>query len=374
MIRERREELVIQIPMPGSSGAGVAGEQVFGQGSGLPRDLPLTQIGLMVEGRWNVTVAAGTVLPEAPVSLVRQVQLLGTKVTGGGSIQLINISGEELAFLTEMYNQYTPLGIRRQPLSVPGSTFPNPGAAVSVGNFDFRFFLLVPIAPFYATHEDEIAGILDPSIFSQLDLRVRFGDSTAFTAGAVTATFSGFGSASGVPTVTVFRFSPLAANLPINQYHYTLLSRQFQWGNFPASGTDTLIGQLQVGNKIRGLLLRQYAQSSTVPKLMTAARVGDGIAAGIFRYRVKLNGAEKFRMRNVDIREVNAKDGRFRQELLQGYALIDWASRGFLEDIFDTRGFGATATRFELFSDFTGMVPATDALDVTQIEQVKVEV
>lgn len=374
MIRERREELTITIPMPGSSNAGVAGEQTFGQGSGLPRDLPLTMLSLMLEGRWNVTVAAGTILPEAPASLIRNVQLRGTKVTGGGSITLINVSGEELSFFTEMYNQYTPLGIRRQPISVPGSTFPAPGVAVGIGSFDFRVFLVIPVAPFYSTHEDEIGGILDPSIFSQLDLVVRFGDGTAFTAGAVTSTFSGFGSASGVPTVAVTRFSPLAANLPINQYHYTLLSRQFQWGNLPASGVDTLIGQLQVGNKIRGTLLRQYAQSSTVNKLMTAPRVGDGIAAGISRYRVKLNGAEKLRIRNVDLREINARDGNFRQELLQGYALIDWASRGFMEDIFDTRGFGATATRFELYADFTGMTPGTDALDVTQIEQVKVEV
>lgn len=360
--------------MPGSSNAGAAGEVTYGQGSGLPRDLPLTMLLLMCEGRWNVTANAGVVLPEAPVSLIRNVQLRGTKVTGGGSITLVNLSGEELAFFTEMYNQYTPLGIRRQPLSVPGSTFPGPGVAVGNGNFDFRFALIVPIAPFYATHEDEIAGILDPSIFSQLDLVVRFGDATALASAAVTSTFSAFGSASGVPAITVTRFSPLAANLPINQYHYTLLSRQFQWGNLPASGADTLIGQLQIGNKIRGLLLRQYAQSASVPKLMTAARVGDGIAAGINRFRVKLNGSEKLRVRNVDLREINARDGGFRQELLQGYALVDWASRGFMEDIFDTRGFGATATRFELYADFTGMTPSTDALDVTQIEQVKVEV
>lgn len=370
MIRERKEELTSTIAFSANAEATYL--------NGVPRDLPLTRMLIVVEGRFNVAsqTAAGTILPEAPVSLVANLQVKGTKVTGGGSVTLVNASGEELYELTHLYEQYDAVGIRRRATDVPGTVFPAAGAATAVGSFDFRFALIVPIAPRFATQEDEIEGILDPSIFSQLDLVIKWRDTPAiFTGGtAVVSSLTAYGSAAGVPTARITRFSPLAAGLPINKYHYTLTSRQINMGALPAAGSDTKIQDIQSGNKIRTMLLRQYTEVAGIPKLMAAARVGDNSAAGIFRWRVKLNGAEKVRVNNKDLQEMNAQQANMRSTSPDpGYSMIDWADRGFLEDIFDTRGFGASATRFELVGDWTGL-GATDRLDILQIEQIPVEV
>jgi hypothetical protein len=369
MIKERREELSTTISL------NAAQEFTYGQ-SGVPRDLPLTRLMITVEGRWSVAsqTAGGTVLPEAPVSLVRNITLKGTKVTGGGSTTLVNCSGEELYMFTNFYEQYDALGFRRKTSKVPGTVFPAAGATTAVGNYDFRFNIIVPIAPRFATHEDEIAGILDPAIFSQLDLVIKWGDTTCVFSGgtAVVSSLTAYGSASGSPTAILSRFSPLAAGLPINQFHYTYLSKQVNMGAQAASATDQLLLNLNVGNKIRAILLRQYNEG-TQSKLMATAREGDGSQIGIYRWRVKINGAEKLRARNVDLREMNAAQAGYRADFDSGYTFIDWADRGFLEDIFDTRGFGATATRFELNADWTGET-STDRLDVLHVEQMPVEV
>lgn len=426
MIRERREELTTLVPFA------VNTEQTYP--NGLPRDLPLTRLMLTVEGRYNITAQTtpGTFLPEAPVTLIRNLQLKGTKVTGGGSITLVNASGEELSYLSNFYKFYTPLGPQRQQSTTPNANQIVPGAATFVQGYDFRFNILVPVAPFFATQEDEVAGILDPAIFSQLDLVVRYGDpSAAFFQGGtgITATVNAYGSATGVPTVRVTRFSPLAAGLRINQFHYTHLSRQVNMGTLPATGTDTKIVDLQVGNKIRAILFRQYEELSGQPKEMASPNIGDGVQRGLFRFRVKVNGAEKVRITNQDLREFNAQQAELRgqmstlptasiidqtggtvsntfaaitagaayaqadavamknaiatlaakinggeggAELPLGYAMQDWGDRGFLEDIFDTRGYGATATRFELMGDWL-LLTANSRLDLLQIEQVPVE-
>lgn len=369
MIRERREELTTLIAFNANA------ESTYL--NGVPRDLPLTRLMIVVEGRFAVAsqTAAGAILPEAPVSLIANLQLKGTKVTGGGSVTLVNCSGEELAALTQLYEQYDAVGIRRRATDVPGTVFPAAGAATAVGNFDFRFALIVPIAPRFATQEDEIEGILDPSIFSQLDLVIKWRDTTAIFSGgtAVVSSLTAYGSGAGVPSARITRFSPLAAGLPINKYHYTLTSRQINMGALPAAGADTKIQDIQAGNKIRTMLLRQYTEG-TSPKLMAAARVGDNSGAGIFRWRVKLNGAEKLRVNNKDLQEMNAQQANLRGAAPDaGYSMIDWADRGFMEDIFDTRGFGASATRFELVGDWLGL-GGTDRLDILQIEQIPVEV
>jgi hypothetical protein len=368
MIRERKEELTETIDYSAGATKKLA--------STVPRDLPLTRLMLTVEGRWAVAsqTGAGTILPEAPVSMIRNVLLKGTKVTGGGSVTLVNLSGPELAQLATFYEQYDPVGIRRKEANVPGTVFPAAGAATAVGNYDFRFSLYVPIAPFFATHEDEIAGILDPAIFSQLDLIITWGDVTDIFSGgtAVVSSFTAYGSASGIPTCYVHRFAPLAAGLPINQFHYTYLSDQIGIGGISAAGTDKKLAVINTGNKVRALMLRQYNQGVN-PKLIATARHGDGVQVGLSRVRVKINGGEKFRTRWVDLREINARQAGNRSAPDAGYAFVEWADRGFLEDIFDTRGFGATATRFELYGDWLGET-ATDYVDITVIEQVPVEV
>jgi hypothetical protein len=358
----------------------------------------LTRLELALEGQLKVAsqTVAGTFFPEAPQSLIRRIRVRGTKVSGGGSITLVDIRGEEAAALCRAYDQYSPVGTNASGIAqgyiadAPGSgdvAFPAFPAATANNSYDFRCHYVVPFAPPMALAKDEVEGILDPSIFSQLDLIVTFGDSTYLINGqTATVTLSAFGSASGSPQVVVSRFSPLAEGLPIMRYHYTVLSKYIQTGLvLGATASNTKIADINVGNRIRSIMLRQYSEqagqvglaafSGSGAGASALTRIGDNSNIGIYRWYVKLNGATKFQMRNPDLRELDRRIYNQGSSLFpQGYSLIEWGDRGFVNDtIFDTRGFGATATRFELHGDWLNLA-ATDRLDMLQIEQVPVEV
>ncbi len=385
MLRERREELTNVINAVSNS------QQTLKDG--VPRDLPLTRLHLCLEGR--VVLAAQTVagnyFPEALANLVTNVQLKGTKVTGGGSITIVNCRGAELHRYMRFLETAIPVGVDLQALpGSGGSAFPGGLAATANGTFDFRAYFEVPIAPRFAMIKDEIEGILDPSIFSQLDVVVTFGNigltasaanlanlASGFT--STTAAFSAFGSAGGNPIIRVMRFSPLAQGLPINKYHYTKLSKQVNINAIAGTANDTKITDLNSGNKIVRVMLRQYSQTAGIPGQIdqaagaSLARIGDNSNIGFFRVRIKLNGSEKFRSFWPDLQEHNRYQYDLTTLMPQGYAVADFCDRANMASIFDARGFGAAAVRFELFGDWLSLT-ANDFLDVFQEEQVPVEV
>ncbi|MGH8743636.1 MAG: hypothetical protein ACREUY_05080, partial [Burkholderiales bacterium] len=106
---------------------------------------------------------------------------------------------------------------------------------------------------------------------------------------------------------------------------------------------------------------------------VSLARLGDESNVGIYRWYLKLNGAAKWQSRNVDMQEHNRQVFGFFANQQRGYTMLDFADRGFMEDIFDARGFGAAAVRFELHGDWLG-ITAADRLDILQIEQIPVEI
>jgi hypothetical protein len=377
MLRERREELTNTIGFVASS------QQTLKDG--VPRDLPLTRLLLALEGRL-VTAAqtvAGNYFPESPATLVRNITLTGTKVTGGGSITLVNVRGEEAHRMTRFFDTYIPVGVDVAALpGSGGSTFPAGLAATANGTFDFRVYYLVPIAPRYMVIKDEVQGVLDPSIFSQLNLLVTFGSAPGNLASGFTGTtftLSAFGSGSGSPAVRVMRFSPLAQGLPINRYHYTRLSKQVNMNSLAAAANDTKITDLNAGNRVTRIQFRQYAETSGQPGQIdqsagsSLARIGDNSNPGIFRVRLKLNGSEKFRTFWPDLQEHNRAQYDFTTLFPQGYAVADFSDRASADSAFDTRGFGAAAVRWEVFGDWTGL-GAQDRLDIMQEEQLPVEV
>jgi hypothetical protein len=379
MIRERREELTTPIAYSASNPTLLT--------NGIPRDLPLSRVGIIVEGRLTVSgqTVAGNITEEAPQNLIRRVRVKGTKVTGGGSLTLVDCRAEELYILTGLYNQYRPMGslIAELPGS-GGSAFPAPLAATANGSYDFRFYMEVPFAPRFATHKDEIEGILDPSIFSLLDCELTWGAGTnAIQGGTLTQAVSAFGSASGTPQARIVRFSPLAAPIrdSIMKYHYQYVSKYLPVGtNVGATFTDTKLTDVNAGNRVRFLMLRQYLENAGVTGQFDStagaagSRVGDNSNIGLYRWRVKINGSEKHRMFNRDQVEENRQQFCFGYTTLpRGYTVIDWAQRGFLEDIFDAKGFGAAAVRFELFADGLSLAGG-DKLDMLTCEQIPVEV
>lgn len=379
MIRERREELTTPIAYSASNPTLLT--------NGIPRDLPLSRVGIMVEGRLTVSgqTVAGNITEEAPQNLLRRVRVKGTKVTGGGSLTLIDCRSEELYVLTSLYNQYRPVGSLVAELAGSGgSSFPAPLAATANGSYDFRFWLEAPFAPRFATHKDEIEGILDPSIFSLLDCELTWSAGTnLIQGGTLTQALSAFGSATGNPQARVVRFAPLAAPIrdSIMKYHYQYVSKYLPVGTvIGATFTDTKITDVNAGNRVRFLMLRQYNEFASVTGQFDStagaagSRVGDNSNVGIYRWRVKINGSEKHRMFNRDQVEENRQQFTFGYgNMPRGYTVIDWAQRGFLEDIFDAKGFGAAAVRFEVFGDGLSLT-SSDKLDLLTCEQIPVEV
>jgi hypothetical protein len=353
---------------------------------------------LALEGQllFSGQTVAGTFFPEAPQSLIRRIRVRGTKVSGGGVITLVDIRGEEAAMLARAYDQYTPLGCNASGVAggyfaeLPGLTdvaFPAFPAATANNKYDFRCHYVVPFAPPMSIGPDEIQGILDPSIFSQLDLIVTFGDATYLVNGqTATVTLNAFGAATGAPQVIVSRFAPLAENLPIMRYHYTYLSKYVNVGaQLSATASNAKVQDINVGNRLRAIMLRQYAEQANQVGLASftgagaAATsnllVGDNSNPGFYRWYVKLNNSVKWQMRNPDARELDRRMyGQVNGLWPPGYTLIEWGDRGFTNaTIFDTRGYGATATRFELHADWLNL-GATHRLDMMHVEQIPVEV
>jgi hypothetical protein len=106
---------------------------------------------------------------------------------------------------------------------------------------------------------------------------------------------------------------------------------------------------------------------------VSQARIADNSNIGTFRVRVKVNGAEKARAFWGDLQERNRADFNQTALMPQGYAVFDWSNLGPMSDIFDARGFGVGAVRWELFGDGLNLA-ASDKMDVLQCEQVPVEV
>ncbi len=380
---ERKEELSSLIAF--TSGATVPFT------NGVPRDLPLTRLMAILEGRMTISAqtVAGTIFPEAPATLVRRIELRGTKATGGGQTTLVNARGEELNRITRFYHQYLPLGPDVADAAGAGGTaFPAPLAATANGSFDFRVAYMIPIAYDMASVEDESVSILDPSIFSQLDLFVSFGTGQAnfVSGGTLTFALSAFGSATGNPVMRITRFSPLAVSHGfkdlINRFHVQTISKQKNLSSIGVTFNDTKIDDLNVGNRIRSVLLRQYQENTTVAGQMdviaaaNGALIGDNSNPGVFRWRVKVNGGEKMRWFNPDAREWNRQVYKQYSTLIpQGYTNLEFAQRGFpLSESFDLRGFGAAGARYELFADALSVPATVSRLDILQQEQIPVEV
>lgn len=376
-IREQRQEIAATMPFSAGNTVPLT--------NGIPRNLPLTRIMAVLEGRLQVTVntTPGAYFPEAPATLIRKFQISGTKATGGGSDTLINIRGEEAHRLTQFYESYIPVGVNNNALPGAGGTaFPTPlTQASAVGNFDFRVYYELPLSYRFASIQDEVASIMDPSIYSQPDLSVTFGTGQANlldSTFAGTTVLSAFGSGTGVPSVRFYRYNPLASKLPIGRMRTFYSSRRIPVGtNVGSVFTDTKITDIQPGRFIRALQLRQFNENAAVTGQMDAtgaapavsgALIGDNSNAGIYRWRVKLNGYEILRMFNPDMQEDSRQQFDFGGLMPQGYSLIDFAQRGFVSGTaLDTRGYAAAGTRLELNGDALGLT-APSVLDLLQIE------
>lgn len=374
-IREQRQEIAAVMPFSAGNTVPLV--------NGIPRNLPLTRIMAVLEGRLTISAQtiAGAFFQEAPATLIRKFQVSGTKATGGGSDTLINIRGEEAHRLTQFYESYIPVGVGQPAIAGSGGlSFPPPLNATANGAYDFRCYYELPLSYRFASISDEVGSVLDPSIYSQPDLSVTFGNgqqNLVNSTFAGTTALSAFGSATGVPAVRFFRYNPLAAKLPIGRIRTFYSSRRIPIGaNVGSTFADTKITDIQPGRFIRALMFRQYLENASVSGQMdtvgspgvTGARFGDNSNIGVYRWRLKLNGYEIARMYNPDLQEDSRQQFDFGSLMPNGYTLLDFANRGFVSATsLDTRGYAAAGTRLELNGDALNL-SGTDVLDLLQIE------
>lgn len=394
MLRPRFEELPSTIPF-------VAGAvtQPY-PGTGLPRDLPY--IGLLLKLRWRdvVTTFAGNWFPEFPSTLIRRIRVQGTKAGGGGSVTLVNIRGEEAAVLFRLFSQYltaqVPYNLVGPAISANtllvttppgsgGSVTPTALTAVANGTYDGYSYYFVPFSPPRSLLRDNLFGLQDFSVYSQVDLLLDFAGavsgSSGFSSSTATNTLTDFGSGAGSPQVQIHRVVALPGKgAPINKFHYIYSSKKIAIQSvIGATFADQKITDLNAGNQLRFIMLRQYAENANVDGLIdlstttSLARIGDNSNIGTYRVRIKVNGSEKFRAFWPDLQEKNRADYQQFALMPQGYAIIDWSVLGPMSDVFDVRGYGAGAVRWELFGDALSLA-AADKMDVLQCEQVPVEV
>lgn len=398
MLRPRFEELPSLIPFTAG-----AVTQAY-PGTGLPRDLPY--LGLFLKLRLRNVVAgqtvAGNYFPEWPASLIRRIRVQGTKAAGGGSVTLANIRGEEANVLYGLFNQFIPIGgsvasgapsgtpINSFPAKISGNALvalPNGLGATANGTFDGYAFYYVPLAPPRSLLRDNLFGLQDFSIYSQVDLLLDFGTNPGTIASGFTGdtfTLTDYGVGAGSPQVQIHRHVALPGKgAPISKFHYIYSSKKISIQSVVGSTfADQKITDLNAGNMVRFVMLRQYNQNASVDGLIdqsagnSLARMGDNINIGTYRLRVKVNGAEKFRGYWPDLQEKNRYD--YQQDTLMppGYAIVDWSTLGPMSDIFDARGFGAGAVRWEMYGDALSLSASGggDQMDVLQSEQVPVEV
>jgi hypothetical protein len=356
-------------------------------GTGLPRDLPYR--GLLLKLRLRSVVAgqtvAGNYFPEWPNTLIRRIRVQGTKAGGGGSVTLVNIRGEEAYQLFKLFSEYIPIGASLAGLpGVGGTTLPIGLAATANGTFDGYAYYYVPLAPPRSLLRDNLYGLQDFSIYSQVDLLLDFGTNPGTIASGFTGdtfTLTDFGLGSGSPTVLIHRECALPGKgAPINKFHYIYSSKKIAIQSvIGATFADQKITDLNAGNMMRFIMMRQYGENASVDGLIdqtagvSQARIADNSNIGTFRVRVKVNGAEKARAFWGDLQERNRADFNQTALMPQGYAVFDWSNLGPMSDIFDARGFGVGAVRWELFGDGLNLA-ASDKMDVLQCEQVPVEV
>ena len=381
MLRPRYEELPSTIPF-----AAGAVTQAY-PGTGLPRDLPYS--GLVLKLRFRMVIAsqtvAGNFFPEFPNTLIRRIRVQGTKAGGGGSVTLVNIRGEESYNLFKFFHEYIPIGMSLAGLpGVGGTTLPLGLAATANGTFDGYAFFYVPLSPPRSLLRDNLYGLQDFSIYSQVDLLLDFGTNPGSIASGFTGdtfTLTDFGLGTGTPTVQIHREVALPGKgAPINKFHYIYSSKKIAISSvIGATFADQKITDLNAGNMLRFLMMRQYSENASVDGLIdqtagvSLARIADNSNPGTFRARVKVNGAEKARGFWTDLQERNRYTYKLREAMPVGYALFDWSNLGPMSDIFDARGFGVGSVRWELFGDGLNLV-AADKMDILQCEQVPVEV
>ena len=175
----------------------------------IPLDSPLADIFIRIKGRLTVTTTFANLPPEAPQNLLQSVRLVGThKVLG--SLVPIQMSGATLFALNRVF------GLRGNSIIINGVRLPELNKPMGLGNafftvagspYDFSIIWRIPVYPYNVGDGRAIQYLLNADMWGQsLQLQLATADLTAFgngAGGSGVGTLSGFGSASGSPSLDV---------------------------------------------------------------------------------------------------------------------------------------------------------------------------
>lgn len=306
----------------------------------IPNDRFMYALWLTFEGRMT---NAGSGNPtgtqaDAPFSLIEQINVSGYHRVRGQNEPFVLIRGADLYNFIRIMTGQIPYVV---PNSAGAPTFTISLALTASATNDIRFTLMLPFTPLRVPIPEQTNWLLDAPNYDRLQLQVSYSDDkSVFTGQTSASTFSAFGSTSGSPRIRVEGQFAL-----LNQSAFGFIPgrvwRYFQEntsGDITGSGTITNSRQYNIprGNRVRNILMKTGVKSTTVTSGFNAYNtLSDTIFTNI-KVQRGLNKSVRFYSDYFKIQNETAHSyGMYPRS---GYALIDFAQRGNLNEALDTVG------------------------------------
>ncbi len=314
--------------------------------NGIPRDYPLYGLSLRLSGR--LTISGGTTngnpWVENPMSLIERIRVYGTK-HGSGSVTIIDLAGSSLREIAHIFSRTAP--------SLEGVSS---GAAAA---YDFVAEIPVPLHLPNMEGDTKLSSMFPSHLFSDLQLEIRWRDGTStvngglISAGDRTLALTAYGSAGGIPSVTVVAYQ--VTNMV--RVAAADLFRLYSTTQVTEAAEPSRKIPLNLGAHYRALLLKAWSDTGTRAlsnTLITNVRL---LVAG--------NADEDWTWGHL---QDHNKRLHNLEAITAGYGLVDLAPNRSVNSLLDTSNFAMQGTSLELELALAGA--ANNRVDVITFEGV----
>ncbi len=314
------------------------------QGGLLPNEYYL--YGLRIRVRLRMTNPAAPNAPtlqlaDAPYGLIDRLIVKGYHRLRQSQEEVINLRGSDLRELGYVYTtgdlQVTPNTLAA---GNEGRVTPNLSLAADATN-DVDFVVDVPFVPMQMPLSEQINWLLDAPNYDNLQLQINWSDeNNVFSGQGAAIAFTAYGSATGSPTISVTRLFSMDTDMfrgfvPGRLWRYFIETRS---GVIVSGGAQQRLFDIPRGNRIRSLMFKTGTLNTGVSSGNTAfATLSNTILASMYAYR----GTNKlFRRYNLyrDIQQEVVSAYGIGRGYTPGYALMDFAKHGNLQEVFDATG------------------------------------
>lgn len=314
------------------------------QGGLLPNEYYLAGLELRVRLRMtnpSAPNAPTAVLADGPYGLMDRVIVKGYHRLRQSQEEVINLRGADLRELGYIYStahlQVTPNTLAA---GNEGRVTPNLSIAADATN-DVDFVVMVPFVPLQMPLSERINWLLDAPNYDNLQLQINWADeNNVFSGQGAAIPFTAYGSATGNPTISVTRYFAMDTDMfrgfiPGRLWRYFLETRS---GAIVSGGAQQRVFDIPRGNRIRSLMFKTGVLSTATSSGNTAfSTLSNTILSQIYAYR----GTNKlFRRYNLytDIQQEVAASFGLGRGYTPGYALMEFAKNGNLQEVFDATG------------------------------------